>query len=105
MPVGIAGLALDSLPRSRASTPGAEWALTRQAGGLRLVVLARAEGRHLLDGLEGETTSETGGTLLVGPASPRNAAALRRHLDWLRPRPPGARTSAGVGGPPAHAHP
>ena len=107
MPVGIAGLDLDTLPRSRASTPGAEWALTRHAGVLRLVVLARAEGRRFLDDLEGEMTSEAGGTLLVGPASPRNAAALRRHLDWLRPRPLGTRTSAGMGdrlglAPPGH---
>ena len=42
-----------------------------------------------LEGLEGRTESNGSGTLLVGPTSPRNAATLRRHLEWLQPAVPG----------------
>jgi len=56
-----------------------------------------AAASRILDDFEGETTGAATGVLLVGPASPKNAAALRRHLEWLRPRPLGTRTSAGLG--------
>src|SRR5919109_245620 len=44
-------------------------------------------------GFEGERD----GSLLVGPLSAHNAAALRDRLPWLRPRPLGVRGSVGLG--------
>jgi len=87
-------LNLDLVTASRVESAGAEWALVR---GGRLAVSAGLEATRVLDDLEGETASHAGGPVLVGPASPRNAAALRRHLPWLQPRPLGTRTSAGLG--------
>lgn len=44
------------------------------------------------------TTGELGGGLLLwAPADEATAAVLRRHLDWLRPRPVGLRTAVGLG--------
>ncbi len=84
-------LNLDLVPSSRVLAAGSEWALARED---RLVV-SFADGRPgLRDDLEGETASAG---ILVGPRSPRNAMALRKHLAWLRPRPLGLRTSAGLG--------
>lgn len=93
----LAELDLDFLPRSRATAAGAEWALVREGEGLRLVVLAPSGSDRLLDDLEGRAEDHAAGTLLLGPTSPHNAAALRRHLDWLRPVPLGTATSAGLG--------
>jgi hypothetical protein len=53
--------------------------------------------QRLLADFEGETTAEAGRTLFLGPLSSRNASGLRRHLEWLRPRPLGTKTSAGFG--------
>ncbi|HEX9189273.1 MAG TPA: tagaturonate epimerase family protein, partial [Vicinamibacteria bacterium] len=93
---GLDGSGLELVSASRVESAGAEWALARQ-GGVRLAVAVPAASLRLLDDLEGETTSVPSGTLLVGPRSARNAAALRRHLAWLRPRPLGTKTSAGLG--------
>jgi hypothetical protein len=82
---------------SRVEASGAEWALCRHDDGLRLAIAAPAAAARLLDDFEGETTGAPAGTVLVGPRSPKNAAALRRHLEWLRPRPLGTKTSAGLG--------
>jgi hypothetical protein len=90
-------LNLDLVTSSRVTAAGAEWALARHDGGFRLVVSAPAGASRALEGLEGETTGTATGTVLVGPRSPKNAAALRRHLEWLRPRPLGTKTSAGLG--------
>jgi hypothetical protein len=95
--------ALDSvplaiLPHSRIVEGGAEWALGRGGGGGgRLVVVAGRGRETLLVDFEGERTPRGDESILVGPTSPRNAAALRRHLPGLRPRPLGTRTSAGLG--------
>ena len=78
-------------------TDHAEWAVARTAAGPRLAVLARPEARHVLEEFSGEITSHEGQLLLLGPLDPRNAAALRRHLSWLAPRPLGLQTSAGMG--------
>ena len=94
---GLAGSRLDLVEASRVESVGAEWALARDDGGLRLAVVAPSGTARPLDDLEGETSTTPAGTLLVGPRSPRNAAALRRHLSWLRPRPLGTKTSAGLG--------
>jgi hypothetical protein len=61
-----------------------------------LALLAPA-GAPLLDAFEGEAAEAGGQTLLLGPCSPHNAAALRRLLPWLCPRPLGLATSAGMG--------
>lgn len=50
-----------------------------------------------LQAFEGDLIREGGLTQLVGPASTRNAAAVRAALPWLAPRPLGLHTSAGFG--------
>jgi tagaturonate epimerase len=92
----LAELSLDLVAASRVEGGGAEWALAREKSGLRLVV-AVPPGSRVLDDFEGETKGSPKGSVLVGPVSPKNAAGLRRHLEWLRPRPLGTRTSAGLG--------
>jgi hypothetical protein len=56
-----------------------------------------AEGSEALRGFEGECSEHAGQSLLLGPLSAGNAAALRARLPWLQPRPLGLRTSAGFG--------
>jgi hypothetical protein len=84
---------LQLIPTSRVDAASAEWALARDAAATKLVIATRAGGESLLAGFEGETSSG----ILVGPTSARNAAALRTCLEWLRPRPLGTQTSAGLG--------
>jgi tagaturonate epimerase len=93
----LRALNLDVVPASFVEAHGAEWAFVRRKAGSGLAIAAPASASRLLEGFEGETTGAPGGVVLVGPASPANAAALRRRLDWLRPRPLGTRTSAGLG--------
>jgi hypothetical protein len=93
----LSKLDLEVQPRSLTESAGAEWALVGAGGATRLAVLAPSTNSRLPGDLEGDTSSAAGGTLLVGPCSPRNAAALRRALPWLEPRPLGLRTSAGLG--------
>jgi len=88
---------LDFVTASRVEGAGAEWAMARRKAGLELAIGAPLGASRMLDDFEGETTGSATGTVLVGPVSPKNAAALRRHLEWLRPRPLGTRTSAGLG--------
>lgn len=61
-----------------------------------LVITAPAVAGWLSD-FEGERFAADGQTGLVCPTSPRNAAALRKHLPWLVPAPLGLKTSAGLG--------
>jgi len=86
-------LNLQLVETSRVESASAEWALAREAGAAKLVVAPSPGATSVLSGLEGETSDG----VFVGPASPRNAAALRAKLEWLRPRPLGTRTSAGLG--------
>jgi hypothetical protein len=88
---------LDLLPQSLAATDSAEWALARVADGLRLVILAPKSNASVLSDFEGEVKEHDDRKLLVGPTSPQNAAALRGHVTWLRPKPLGLQTSAGMG--------
>lgn len=69
-----------------------EFALAETDDGRRLVAFA-GEGAVLPEALEGERD----GALLVGPLSAANAAGLREHLAWLRPRTFGLRGSFGFG--------
>ena len=87
---------LSVYPNSVANGIGAEFALTKTTDVAQIAVLAPT-GADILADFEGETSEQTGKTLLLGPTSPRNAAALRAHLEWLRPHPLGLRTSAGMG--------
>ncbi len=96
---GVPGMAA----RSAVAAAGGEWALSRDTGGApvllrhgRLVVLLPRES-PLLAEVEGDRGEHAGRVLVTGPASPRNAAVLRRVLPWLTPAPIGARTSAGFG--------
>ncbi len=93
MSAGLRTANLELLQASRVEANGAEWALTAEG---HLVVSSDRPEAAIAD-LEGTTQAHGRGTLLVGPRSPRNALALRRHLAWLRPCPLGTRTSAGLG--------
>jgi tagaturonate epimerase len=92
----LADLGLDLVAASRVEDRGAEWALVREGGRMRLAV-AVPPGSGVLDDFEGETQGSPSGAVLVGSLSHKNATGLRRHLEWLRPRPLGTRTSAGLG--------
>ena len=91
----LEALNLDLVAASRVSAAGAEWALVRD--GRLAVSVTEGKGERVLGDLEGETASPGLGPVLVGPRSPRNAAALRKHLPWLKPVPLGTKTSAGLG--------
>lgn len=88
-------LALEGLEIRRSSlilSEGWEFALA----GEDIAVLA-PKGSPEIGKFEGETSARGERTLLLGPLSGRNASALRSRLPWLRPRPLGLRTSAGMG--------
>jgi hypothetical protein len=87
---------LNILSRSRVSVGDVECALAQTSAGERVAVLA-PRGAPLFADFEGETSEHAGKTLLLGPKSARNAAALRANIPWLNPRPLGLRTSAGLG--------
>ena len=86
---------LNSLPRSLVVADDAEYGLAQTPAGLRLAILARSA--DSLRGFEGDCSEQAGHTLLLGPTSAHNAAALRAQLPWLKPRPLGLQTSAGLG--------
>jgi hypothetical protein len=75
---------------------GVEYGLAEGPGGSRLLLLSSGES-SALEGFEGECTEHAGKTILVGPLSRNNAAALRTKLTWLQPQLLGIRTSAGMG--------
>ncbi len=73
------------------------------AAGLRaassgwVIVAWAARASALPAGLAGSGSEAAGGALLVSPTDAAGAAALRRHIPWLRPRLLGLATSAGTG--------
>jgi hypothetical protein len=75
---------------------GALYCLVDGDGGQRLAVLASA-GSPQLAGFAGEHSARGENTLLLGPLSAENAAALRSRLAWLRPTVLGLRTAVGLG--------
>ena len=87
---------LKIVQRSLVEHEGVEFALVQGKAAQQVAVLA-APGAPILADLEGQTSDHEGKSLLQGPLSPRNAAALRTHLPWLKPRPLGLQTSAGMG--------
>lgn len=88
---------LNILPRSLVVAEDAEYGMARTEAGLRLAVLARSADSLALRDLQGDYSEQAGQTLMLGPISPHNAAALRAWLPWLKPRPLGLQTSAGLG--------
>src|SRR5512143_2115745 len=84
-------------PRSLVSHDVAEFGLAETDDGSRLAILTKTADAALLQQFEGKRSEHDGHTLILGPLSPRNAAALREQLPWLKPRPLGLRTSAGLG--------
>jgi hypothetical protein len=92
----ITALGLDVAASSVVACGEATWGLARLADGPRLVVLA-PRGAGFFARLEGQASEREGATLLVGPTSPRNAAALRERLPWLAPALVGTSASAGLG--------
>jgi hypothetical protein len=79
------------------TTPQAEYGLIRSACGPRLAVATADPAWLAAAGFEGEGQARAGHTVLLGPASSRNAAALRAQLPWLEPQLLGLHTSAGLG--------
>jgi tagaturonate epimerase len=84
-------------PRSLVSHDVAEFGLAETDDGPRLAILTATTDVPLLQQFEGKRSQHDGHTLLLGSLSPRNAAALRDQLPWLKPRPLGLKTSAGLG--------
>jgi tagaturonate epimerase len=93
MSILSAGLELARTPVT--SPDGVELALARLDGDLVLVVL-RCD-PSTAAAFDGDVSERAGQRVLVGPRSPRNAAALRERLPWLRPTLLGLKTSAGFG--------
>ncbi len=69
--------------------------VAREGGGRRLRAVAPVA--ELLRAFQGSRSETAEGSVIVGPLSPENAAAVRQHAPWLSPRPLGQSTSAGVG--------
>lgn len=74
--------------------------------GLELTVVGAGKVRQLevtgseptaLNGFQGTADTTSGVTVLRGPLSTANAAAVRKHIPSLTPRPAGLSTSAGLG--------
>ena len=86
-------LNLELVSASQVKDAAGELALVRDAGKPRLAVAANGDAASALGDFEGDTSAG----VLVGPLSPKNAAALRARCEWLRPRPLGTQTSAGLG--------
>jgi tagaturonate epimerase len=83
-------------PRSLSSQDGVEYGLWQAPARPKLAILASSK-NEVLEAFEGERSELGEKTLLVGPTSPQNAAALRYRLSWLQPRLLGRRTSVGMG--------
>lgn len=84
---------LKVLPTSWAFHKGVEYGLADTGAEERLAVL----GSQIPAKFTGDRSELEGKTLLLGPLSPENAAALRSQLPWLQPQLLGLRTSAGLG--------
>lgn len=83
-------------PRSLVSAAGVDCGLY-ETGSKKGLALTAEPDAAVFGLLEGDCSEHEGRTLLLGPLSPRNAAALRALLPWLQPRLWGMRTSAGLG--------
>ena len=79
---------LEVYPRSKVEIEGATFSLARLADGEKYLRIS-----DNLAGFDGERQGE----VLLCPLTPKNAAALRARLPWLRPQTLGLRKSAGCG--------
>ncbi len=96
IPSLLASLQPELIPASLHTLDGVFFGLRRTpAGEVQLVLAAPDPG--MLDPFHGGRSESMGQTALTGPLDARNAAALRARFDWLRPRPLGLVTSAGMG--------
>ena len=87
---------LDFFPRSLITHEGVEYGLVQTDNGSRLAVLADS-GSPALTVFDGTSSSLQNQTIVLAPLIARNAIALQAKLPWLRPRPLGLTTSAGMG--------
>ncbi len=87
---------LDLIDSSLVSQDDAEYGLARVANTCRLIVLASSS-RQAEYGFGGQCSEFGDRQLLVGALTAHNAAQLRHSIAWLRPRPLGLQTSAGMG--------
>lgn len=80
--------------------------MSEPTGGLSLSITGTGQGRRLrvlapsaaaVRDFDGTASDVGNGTVLEGPLSAANAAAVRTHHAWLQPQPVGLVTSAGVG--------
>lgn len=92
----LISLGLDVMPSSLVCTSDADFGFRRRPRGCDLVIAAAAPVTWLEE-FEGQRDTSDHTIVLVGPASRRNAAALRRQVPWLVPAPIGMRTSFGFG--------
>lgn len=83
-------------PASFTRQNGIEYGLAQTPTGPRLAILSPLDWPGLVT-FDGEPTRRVDQTRLLCPLSPKNAAALRIQLAWLRPSLLGLRTSAGLG--------
>ena len=88
---------LDIRRASIVATGEFDFCLAVAPGGLRLLVQRPAQPSGDFPAFEGDVIEQEDRRTLVCPLTAPNAAALRCHLGWLRPRPLGQRTSAGFG--------
>ncbi len=84
------------VPSSIILGDGIEYALARDHGELKLVVLAK-KGDHRLEAFDGEGSAWGEDTLLCAQKNSKNLAALCQQIAWLNPLPLGLGTSAGMG--------
>ncbi len=87
------GLAI--LPASVHAVDGVAYGLAQTSEGHRLAVLGSLASQRA--DFEGDAHECGDHRLLLCPLTARNAERLRSRLPWLRPRPLGLRTSAGLG--------
>jgi hypothetical protein len=93
----LASLQLSLLPASVRMENDAVYALVRgESGGLQLAIAAPRDSMKLKT-FRGEWFDSLGQRVFLGALDAHNAAALRRRFDWLKPRPLGLATSAGMG--------
>jgi len=94
--INLTTSSLDFFPRSLVKYEGMEYGLAQTENGPKLAILAEPDSPNLAD-FAGEASPLQDRTLCLSPLIEHNAAALRGQLPWLRPRPLGLVTSAGLG--------
>jgi hypothetical protein len=87
---------LTLIARSHCYSGEAEFGLAQTEQGRRLAVLC-PQAVDITDHFEGELSEYGQYKLKLCPLNHHNASRLREHLDWLRPRLVGLKTSAGMG--------